>query len=217
MVGYLMILMNLVDTIYIIIPAQLQNPQWELNTLTTLSNHSWSFLIGTGFVITSFFSDHISRVRLIEVYFLMAIRWGLLLLAFFYLLSLPLVLANTSRLISLIKTNVSQELQTRTQLTEQVQKNLDTFTNPNQLLQIAQSLGLPLSSSTAPPTQIKQEIQQQLPLLKTRLAKEASKSESQQIQELLKRSSRTAIQLIIISVANFLVWLKTRNINTLLL
>jgi len=216
-VGYLLIFMTLIDFANVLIPLRLQNPEWELTTLDRLSNHSWAFLMGTGFILTGFFGSALGRVHLIEVRLLMVIRWGLLLLAILYLLSLPLVFTNTNRLITQIKTNISQESQARVQLIDQVEANLGGINNPNQLLQITQTLGLPITNPNAPPEQLKQQIQQQLPQLRQQVPEQAAKAESGQVKILLKRSIRTASQLMVIILANGLVWFKTRKLKLFLL
>ena len=216
-VGYLMIFMTLIDFANILIPVQLQNPEWELATLNALSDHSWAFLISTGFVITGFFSIALARVRMIEVRLLMVIRWGLLLLGISYFLSLALVFGNTNRLVSQIKTNFSQQIQAREQLLDQVDANINSIGNPNQLLQIAQTLGISLANPSAPPDQLKQQIQQQLPQLRQQLPEQAAKAQSDQIRQLTKRSIRTASQLFVIALANTLVWFKTRKLKLFLL
>ena len=215
-VGYLMFLMTLVDFANILIPLRLQNPEWELTTIDALSNHSWALLISTGFIITGFFGINLRQVRIIELRLLMIIRWGLLSLAALYLLFLLLILTNTNRLIGQIKTNFSQQIEAREQLIGQVEQNLDAITDPNQLMQIGQTLGLSLSSSDPSPEVIQQEIRERLPGLKIQISQQAARAEKSQIRILIKRSIRTTIQLILIIIANCLVWLQTRRLNLLL-
>ena len=119
--------MTLIDFANTLIPVQLQNPEWELATLSKLSDHSWAFLIGTGFILTGFFSIALQQVRLIEVRLLMLVRWGLLLLGVLYILSLPLVFINTNRLVSRIKADFSQQIQARQELINQAEANIDTI------------------------------------------------------------------------------------------
>lgn len=216
-VGYLLIFMTLIDFANVIIPPQLQNPEWELTTLDRLSNHSWALLMGTGFILTGFFSSALGRVRLIEVRLLMVIRWGLLLLGIIYILSLPLVLFNTNRLITQIKTKFSQESQARVQLIDQVEANLGGINNPNQLLQITQTLGIPITNPNTPPEQLKQQIQKQLPQLRQQIPEQAAQAESRQVKTLIQRSLRTALQLLVIALGNGLVWFKTRKLKLFLL
>ena len=198
-------------------PPQLQNPEWELTTLSRLSDHSWAFLIGTGFILTGFFSIALGRVRLIEVRLLMVIRWGLLLLGIIYILSLPLVFFNTNRLVSQVKTNFTQQIQAREQVINQVEANIGTISNPNQLLQIAQTLGIPVTDPGVSPDELKQQIQQQLPQLRQQMPEQAAKAQNEQIRSLLQRSLRTAAQLLVIAVGNSLVWFKTRKLKLFLL
>ncbi|MFM1842584.1 MAG: hypothetical protein RLZZ490_1320 [Cyanobacteriota bacterium] len=216
-VGYLLIFMTLVDFANAILPLRLQNPEWELTTLDRLSNHSWSLLMGTGFILTGFFGSALGRVHLIEVRILMIIRWGLLLLGILYILSLPLVFTNTNRLMNQIKTNISQESQARLQLIDQVDANIGGINNPNQLLQITQTLGLPITNPNAPPEQLKQQIQQQLPQLRQQITERAAQAESTQVKTLIKSSLRTAIQLMVIALGNGWIWFKTHKIKLFLL
>jgi hypothetical protein len=216
-VGYLLITMTLIDFVNVILPMQLQNPEWELTTLDRLSSHSWSLLMGTGFILTGFFSRSLKRVRLIEVRLLMVIRWGLLLLGILYILALPLVATDTYRLRNQIKTNFGQEAQGRLQLIDQVEANLGGINNPNQLLQITQNLGLPITDPSAPPEKLKQQIQQQLPQLRQQIPTQAAQAANRQVKFLLKSSLRTASQLTLIALGNGWIWWKTRKLKSFLL
>lgn len=213
-VGYLLIFMTLIDFINVLTPLQLQNPEWELVTLSKLSDHSWAFLIGTGFALTGFFSIALARVRLIEVLLLRVIRWGLLLLGGIYLVSLLLVINNTNRLVSQVKTNFLQQIQAKEEIINQVEANINTIDNPSQLLQIAQTLSIPIPNPGAPPEQIQQQIQQKLPQLRQQVPEQAARAENKQIKALIQRSLRTAIQLFVIAIGNTLVWFKTRDLKS---
>lgn len=121
------------------------------------------------------------------------------------------------RLISRIETNFSQQIQAREQVINQVEANIGTISNPNQLLQIAQTLGIALTNPDAPPDQLKQQIQQQLPQLRQQLPEQGTKAQNEQIHQLIRRSIRSASQLFIIALANALVWFKTRMLKLFLL
>mgnify|MGYP006994853540 CR=1 FL=1 len=97
-----------------------------------------------------------------------------------------------------------------------MEANLGGINNPNQLLQITQNLGLPITNPNAPPDQLKQQIQQQLPQLRQQIPEQAAKAESGQVKTLIKRSLRTALQLMVIALGNGLVWWKTRKLKLFL-
>ncbi|QHU99112.1 HpsJ-like protein, cyanoexosortase A-associated [Synechocystis sp. CACIAM 05] len=216
LVGYSMIFMTLIDCAAVVFPPNFLNPEWELSTLSALSDQSWAFLIGIGFVLTGFFHGGLSQVRRIELRLIFAIRWFLLLWALLFLLALPLVLVNTNRIVGQIKTEFTRQTQASQELIGNVETNLDRVTDKNQLLQVAQTLGVPIpNADVASVGEIQATIREQLPQIKERVPKDAARGQRERFAVLFKRSARLACQLIIIIIVNTLVWFKTRRVGFL--
>ncbi len=82
LIGYFMIFMTILDFIYVVIPANFRNPEWELSVIGSLSDQSWALLIAIGFVLTGFFGNALGQVWLLEIRLLIIIRWAILVLSY---------------------------------------------------------------------------------------------------------------------------------------
>ena len=216
-IGYLMVTMSIADCVFVAIPLQLQNPTWELATLGAISNHAWGILIGFGFVLTTFSCDTVKEVRPIEIYIVNLFRTFILLLALIFILALPLVVVNTFRVNRLEGQQIQNQVASRTAIIAQVENNLNAITDIRQLLEIGQGLGLNLTyTPQTAASNLKKQIQEQLPGLKKRVVNESIESINSKRKYQWKSSARIFLQLFILSIANILLWLKTRRLKRLL-
>jgi hypothetical protein len=108
-VGYAIVAMSFVDFVSVLFPLQLQNPDWELKTISTLVEQIWAFLIGLGFIFTRYFQENQGDIRSVELFFLKFIRWFILIMAIVLLLMIPLVLLDTHRLLSFFNGQISTQ------------------------------------------------------------------------------------------------------------
>lgn len=218
LIGYFMIIMTIFDFIYVMFPLNLKNPEWELSVIGSFSDQSWGLLIGIGFVLTGFFGNALGQVWLIEIRLLVLIRWGLLLLGIVYLLALPLVFSNTGRLVSQIETEFTQRVERQEQLISEVKANLSEISNKDQLLQLAQAIGISIPNvDSLTPAEIQQEIQQQLPKISQEIPERAKQEQDNRTKLIVKRSTKAGFQLTILAIINIWVWYKMRKLGQFLL
>jgi hypothetical protein len=218
LVGYFMILMTIIDCLSLLVPSNFRNPEWELSVISSLSDQSWAFLIGMGFILTSFFNDSPTQIRAAEIRLIYLIRWFLLIWGIALLLSILLVISNTNRISNQIKADFSRQAQSRQELIINVETNLNKIVDKNQLLQISQTLGIPINNlESLSEDEIKLRIGRQISNMKENLPKQIDRAQTGRLTSLFSKSIRLGSQLIIIAVVNTLVWLKTKTVGSLLL
>ncbi len=216
-IGYFMATMSIADCIFVIIPLRLQDPVWELASLGSVANHTWGILIGFGFMLTSFSRETIAKIRPIEILIINLFRTFLLLLAFIFIMGMPLVIVDTLRINNTESEQIKSQVTARQTVISQVEANLNSISDIRQLLEIGQGLGLNLSYTPQSTVNgLKQEIQNKLPEAKEKLIREANMAISSKQKNQWKASIRTLLQLFIFSIANTILWFKTRKLKTLI-
>ncbi len=119
---------------------------------------------------------------------------------------------------SQVKQEFTQKVETQQQLISKVESNIGGISDKNQLLQVAQAIGVRLSDpASLTADQVKQEIQKQLPQISESIPEQAQKEQESRTQRLIKRSIKTGSQLIILGVIYILIWYKTRRLGEFLL
>jgi len=207
-IGYALVITSFVDFIYIVFPLQLQNPEWELNSISALTDHSWAFLIGFGFIFARYFGENQDDIRFPEIVFLRFVRWVILIMAIAFFFVIPLVVSDTQRLLKFVNDKIIQQQNSNLAQISQLETRLATKVNPEELKVLGKSLNLSSEDLNLPDTQIQNAIKQNLAVAKKRIPQEAAQAQRQQWMRRWKNSSRTIIALVIISFTFVVVWLK---------
>lgn len=87
LIGYGLLLLWLIDSLHILIPPQLMNPVWELQTIGTFIERVPVPLLGFIFVFWGEYSDR----KLLEEFLLKILSWFALILAVIFYVSYPSV------------------------------------------------------------------------------------------------------------------------------
>jgi hypothetical protein len=218
LIGYFIVLMSIVDISFIVLPLQLQNPAWELATIGSLADNFWAMLIGFGFILTTFFDEDLSLVKSIEITIITILRWFLLIYGILFILTIPLVIANTNRIADFTTAKITEQSQAKETLITNLEKNLNPISNPQQLMEIGQSLGIEFNDAdNLSVDELRVQLQQQLTQRKAGIKENVELAQKTETQKLWKRSVRIVIQVIIISTICILVFFKTREIGIELL
>ncbi len=207
-IGYGIMIMSFIDFIYVVIPPQIQNPEWELNAISLLTEHSWVFLIGLGFIFTRYFGENEYDIRFLEIVFLRFIRWLLLLLGIAFFALIPLVLLDTQRVLKLVNNQITQQKGNSIEQITQIEKRLASGVSTEQIKLLAKNINMSPEDLTLPAPQLKTAIEKNLTLAKNRISQEADQNRRKQWNIRWKSSSRTVIALLIIGVTFVIVWLK---------
>lgn len=121
-VGYSFLLLSLFDIVSIFIPLRLMNPEWEVQATTALVERVAAPLIG--FVLV-FYQDVQLRAKW-EWVVLKGLSWAALMAGVLYLLLLPLLVANhtriDSRLSAQFKVQLDRQMDQAEQFVQRLQK-----------------------------------------------------------------------------------------------
>ncbi len=207
-IGYALVTMSFIDFIYTVVPLQLQNPEWELNTISALTEHSWVFLIGLGFIFARYFSDNQYDVRFLEIVYLRFIRWVILIMGIVFFIIIPLVFVDTQRIIKSVNDQITQQKNSGIEQITQIEKRLAAGTNAEQLQLFAKNINLSPEELNLPVPQLKNAITKNLTIAKNRISEGATQNQQQQRKRRWKNSLRTVIALVIISFTCVVVWFK---------
>lgn len=205
--GYIMFLGGIVNYLHILYPLRLQNAVWELQTLGLLVENSWGFLISLGFILTRYFDDNQIGFRYVEFFLMKLIRWLIFFMAILFILSTPLIINNTNRLVGLTRDQIDREAQTKLTEITQLESNLGQTLNENQLRLVAQSIGIPTNTlATIPTSQLKSQIQQQLTILKADIENNTQTLKREEVLKIRKNSLKTFVTGLLISFAFIIIW-----------
>ncbi|MEB3146520.1 MAG: HpsJ family protein [Cylindrospermopsis raciborskii 1523720] len=213
-IGYTIFIASLGDFIYPLFPLRLQNPTWELQTLGTLLEQTWGFLVGLALIFSRYLIDNQSDVRRIDILGLRFIRWIVLLIGIIFLLSNPLVVFNTMRLYTTINQQVQQRDAATLDQVRQAENQLSQISDSTRLIGIAQSVGLnPKTLENSSGDQIKTAVKQRLNAIKTNNQTEIQSARKEQLQGLFKSSARTLLYSLIVSFTFIFVSFKLGRFN----
>jgi hypothetical protein len=192
-IGYGIVIMSFVDFIYVVFPPQLQNPEWELNTISRLTEHCWVFLIGLGLIFTRYFSENQYDIRFLEIVFLRFIRWVILLMGIAFFALIPLVFLDTQRVLKSVNEQISQQKNGSIEQITQIEKRLASGVSGEQLKLFARNINLSPEDLNLPTPELKNVIQKNLASTKNRISQQAIQTERSQWKTRWKSSSRTVI------------------------
>ena len=213
-IGYTMFIASLGDFIYPLFPLRLQNPTWELQTLGSLLEQTWGFLVGLALIFSRYLIDNESDVRLIDILGLRFIRWIVLLIGIIFLLSTPLVVFNTLRLYPIINQQVQERDAATVAQVRQAETQLNQISDQKRLIEIAQSVGLnPKTLENSPADQLKTAVKQRLNAIRTNNQTQVQTARKEQLQGLFKTSARTFIYSLIVSFTFIFVSFKLGRFN----
>jgi len=208
-IGYGMVIMSFIDFIYVIFPLRLQNPEWEINTISTFTQHCWAFLIGLGFIFSRYFGENQDDVRFVEIVWLRFIRWVILIMGIVLLLTIPLIMLDTQRLLTLVNNKITEQQNTNLEQISQIEKLLASEASAEKIKVLGKNINMSPEELNLPAPQIKETIKQNLIVAKQKIPQEAKQAQQQEKISRWKNSVRIIISLIIIGVTFILVWLKT--------
>jgi hypothetical protein len=205
-IGYGIVLMSIIDFIYVIFPLRLQNPEWEINTITALTNHSWAFLMGLGFIFSRYFGENQYDIRFIEIVFLKIIRWVLLVMGIIFLLLIPLVMLDTQRILKSINDQITQQQNNGLEQINQVEKRLASGVDGNQLRILGRNINLSPEELNLPTPQLEERIKKSLGTAKHEIAKNSALTKRGEWVNRWKNGSKTIISLVIIGFTFMIIW-----------
>ncbi len=201
-IGYGLLILSLLDTIAVLIPANFGNRVWELQTIGAVVERVPVPLLAMALI---FFGEGYDRKGL-ENLFLKVLSWVCLLLAVVFLLILPLGIFGTiyvnNQNDKQITTQANQQLAQLQQVEERLNKG-----SPEELKNLAGELTrLGVQADTKNPQELKTQILARITPAKERLQTQSAAVQSSQRLGLLKNAVKWLLGALISSVLFFTIW-----------
>ena len=201
-IGYGLLILSLLDTIAVLIPANFGNRVWELQTIGAVVERVPVPLLAMALI---FFGEGYDRKRLEDI-FLKVLSWVCLLLALVFLLMLPLGIFGTifvnNQNDKQITTQANQQLAQLQQVEERLNKG-----SPEDLKNLAGELTrLGVQADTKNPQELKTQILARITPAKERLQAQSTAVQSNQRLGLLKNAVKWLLGALISSVLFFTIW-----------
>lgn len=205
LIGYGLLLLWLIDSLHILIPPQLMNPVWELQTIGTFIERVPVPLLGFIFVFWGEYSDR----KLLEEFLLKILSWFALILAVIFMLVIPLCIIDGLRVNTLNATRIETQVQQRLSQLQQVQEQVEQSSS-NNLRQLAEQIrNTDASFEAEDPELIKSEVLSRLSTTKEQIQNQAKITRSNQRRILLKNSVKWSLGALISSTLFFIIWKNT--------
>lgn len=205
-VGYGLLLLALIDAVQVLIPLQILNPNWQLQTIGALVDRAVIPLLG---LVLVFYGEMYARLRW-EARVVKALSWLCLLLTLLFLLLLPLTVWATARLDALNELTLNGQL---AQQLAQVEQTEGQLKQDNQ--QVLQALAAKLNSTgaaleTKEPQTLKTTLLARLSTARSQLQVQSQESRASQKLTLFKNAIRLNLTELVLSTLFFVLWQSTR-------
>lgn len=201
-VGYALFVLSLLDSIAVLIPPNLMNPAWELQTIGALVERVPVPLLGLALI---FMGEDEERGNIEEI-LLKVLSWVCLLSAVIFLLMLPLGIFNTVKLNSQANTQIAAQSQQQLSQLQAVEDRLQKG-SPQELKTLADELKrMGLEVKTQNPEELKNQILARITPAKEQLKQQASAVKKNQGIALIKTSVKWMIGAVISAILFFTLW-----------
>jgi hypothetical protein len=205
-VGYGLLALAIFDWVDLLIPLQLMNPAWELQTLGQLVEKVPVLLVGAALV---FLGDR-EEIRGLEKLALKGLSWCLLLLGIVYFLFVPWGVWNTSRLDRQTSQRIAAQVTEARTLTEQARSSLAQVKTPGDLQILVQHLsqaGIALPSGDAPDLEtLKTHVQQELTVMEQQVNRQAQQNLQDERLALFKKSLKWNLGALVSAMLLMILW-----------
>ncbi len=211
--GHAIILMSLIDFVAAIIPPQVQNPVWELETINLLIGQIWFFLVGFALVLTSYliryYLDREARIPVLELTLFKFSRWLVLFIAVVCLLMPPLIIVDTVRVHRINTSQIGEATQNQLAQLSQVESQLEQVENIDQLQSLLpDNVSFPAGASLP---NLKQQLRSSLASQKTQVSEQGAKLIGDKRFNLLETGFRNVMAALIASFCLFAFFWRTRE------
>jgi hypothetical protein len=205
-VGYILLILSLIDFIDILIPFKFINPVWEFQTIGALVEHAPLSLIGLVFV---FIGGRNNRHKL-EGYFLQFFSWGSLLAGILLILLIPLGITNTWRINNENNVQINNQSSQQLAQVQQVKELLSKAKTNQDINQIFKSLN---PNTNIPelknPQEVKSQLLSQIEQLENNVNNQAKAAQNNNRQKLIRNSIKWNLGALVCAVAFIWIWYST--------
>lgn len=194
-------MLALFDLIHILVPLQLMNPIWEFQTIGGLVERVPIPLLGLMLV---FYGEGNSRKKW-EIVLLKLLSWVSLLIGFLFLLLVPLLVVNTSRLNNQVSSQVTQQLTQLQQLENQVSNG-----TPQDINELATRLNQGRPVDIKDPQQLKSRLLSEITKAKNTIQPQTTAALADRRLALLKNAAKWLLGSLVSGVLFIYMWNTTR-------
>ncbi|MDZ7957543.1 MAG: HpsJ family protein [Aulosira sp. DedQUE10] len=204
--GYILLLLAVIDVINIFLPFRFTNPVWEFQMIGALVEHAPLPLIG---LILVCFGERTYREK-IEVYLLNFFSWASLLVGLGFLLLLPLGINNTWRINNQNSVQINNQSSQQIIQIKQVKEVLYKAKNNEDINQVFKSLNPQKNTpELQDPQKVKNELLSQMGQLETKLNNQAQAAKNNAHEELIRNSVKWNLGALICAFAFIWIWYAT--------
>ncbi len=201
-IGYGLLILSLLDTIAVLIPANFGNRVWELQTIGAVVERVPVPLLAMTLI---FFGEGYDR-RSLEDIFLKFLSWICLLLALVFLLMLPLGIFGTIYVNNQNNKQITNQANQQLAQLQQVEERLNKG-SPEDLKNLGTELSrLGVAADTQNPQELKTQILSRITPAKERLQAQSAVVQSNQRLGLFKNAIKWLLGALISSVLFFMLW-----------
>jgi hypothetical protein len=198
-IGYVLLILALLDWIAVLIPPQLMNPVWEFQAMGNLVERVPVVLLA--FVLV-FYAKNVFRSGL-EQGVVRVLSWLCLVLGIIFLLMIPLGVVNTVRLNNTGMQDLQSQYDSQVSRAEQLQTQL-TEAPPEAIAQFLQSQGA--NVPTDDPEALKNELLSQLSEARQSFDSQFQETKATQRMNLFKNSIKWNLGALISGVLLIYIW-----------
>lgn len=209
LVGYVFLILTLLDIVFLLIHPQFFNPQWEMKTMGRTIESVWAILLG---FILIFYRPKIFSIKLQQLKHLYRLSWLALFLGIFYLLTIPL-LVNDARIIAKNNRIQSQkQIYQQTLQLNQFEQKLNRSSDAN-LTQFLQPNNSSQQVAIESPEKLRDKLTKTVREKREKIEKQLSDRLRSQQMNLIKITFKWSIGAIIAGTSLILMWKWTKSIR----
>lgn len=185
LIGYGLLVLALFDFIYILVPPQLMNPTWEFQTIGTLVERAPVSLLALMLV----FSGETKFRKKWELTLLKVLSWGSLVLGVLFLLLMPLLVIDSSRLETQINAQINSQVTQRVSVLQQIEQKVSQGTAKD-LNDVVSSLNQGRAVNIKNPQEMKTKLLSEITKSKKTFKSQIEAVGDKQRLDLLKKSAK---------------------------
>jgi hypothetical protein len=206
-VGYVLLIISIIDFIDILIPFEFTNPVWELQTLGAFAEHAPLPLIGLVFI---FIGERNYRHKT-EIYLLQFLSWSSLLIGVLLILLLPLEITNTVRINNKNYVQINNQSSQQLSQIQQVKELLSKAKTNQDINQIFKSLN---PNTNIPefknPQEVRSQILSQIESLEKNVHNQVQAMQKNTRHKLIRNSVKWNLSALVYAVAFIWIWYSTK-------
>ncbi|MFP4134977.1 MAG: HpsJ family protein [Halothece sp.] len=202
--GYILLVVSLIDYLLILYPLQITDAEWELQTFDRMVEHAWLVLLG---LILTFLPTQ-PYIHYLKLKLLRFLRWIAILIALLFLFLIPLGLVNSQRVYQQSVQELTNERNAQIAELNNIEESVQTQDiPPNRLEQLGENLEL---SDPTDEENIRAALIEEIEGQKRQVQIEFTIDRNQRLRQLILQAVRTNVGAFLIAAFLFGLWRETK-------